>query len=110
MRKWQVARLWNRCFWGGHLVLEHDLVVKEGLEQTLRGATCTANDALIAADGVITIHSTATLLINTAQDVVYIVREKALAVKDGREHTRDSMQRHRATVRVLIHFEANFNA
>ncbi|KAI3484762.1 hypothetical protein L1887_52048 [Cichorium endivia] len=87
------------------LVPEHDLVVKERLDERL-GRTCsTAELALVASDGVERVDCALALFVEAAEDVVDVVGEEALAVEHGGDHAGDRVQWHRTSVCMAVHLE-----
>lgn len=88
---------------GDVLVLEVDLVVEEGHDQTGRGTAGAALLPLVTADGVVAVDGALILLVEAAEDGIDVVGEKALLVEDGGEALRAGVDRHGLAVAVAVH-------
>jgi len=60
------------------LILEVDLIIQKWHNQASSGSSRAALFPLIAADGIIAVQGALSLLVESTQDCVYIVREEAL--------------------------------
>ena len=87
------------------LVLEVDLVVEEGHDQTRRGAGGTALFTLVAADGVVGVQRAFAFFVETGEDGVHVVREETLGVEDGGEALGAGFGAHALVVLVLVHLD-----
>lgn len=84
------------------LVLEVDLVVQEGHDQTGSRTTSSALLALVASHGVIRVHGSLALLVQTAQHSMCVVREEALSVEDRRQALGAGVERHGLALAVAV--------
>ncbi|KAI6770596.1 hypothetical protein HG530_005225 [Fusarium avenaceum] len=87
---------------GNVLVLEVDLVVEEGHDQTARSTTCSALLPLVTSHGVVRVHGTLALLIQTAEHRMRVVREESLPVEDCGETLGAGVDGHRLAVAVTV--------
>lgn len=87
---------------GDVLVLEIDLVVKEGHNEAGGGASRAALLALVASDGVVAVDSAVALLVDAGEDGVGVVREEALLVQDGGQALGAGLDRHGLAVAVAV--------
>ena len=88
---------------GDVLVLEVDLVVEEGHDETTGGAAGAGLLALVAADGVVAVDGALALLVEPAEDGVDVVGEEALLVEDGRQALGARVDGHGLAVPVPVH-------
>lgn len=78
------------------------LTVQERLQQALSTPCCSAEFSLVAAHGIKAVYGALSLLVQTAQDVVHVVGEEAFRIENGRDHSRNRVQGHRAAVRMSV--------
>jgi hypothetical protein len=87
---------------GDVLVLEVDLVVEEGHDKTASSTACSALLTLVAADGVVGIHSTLALLIQTTEHCVRVVGEESLSVQNSGQALGAGVDRHGLAMAITV--------
>lgn len=92
------------------LILEVDLVVKEGHDQTRRRAGCATLFPLVTADGVVTVDRTAAFVVQPAENGGDVVGEETLAVENSREALCAGLDAHVLAVLVLVELDDGVEA
>lgn len=87
------------------LILQIDLVIEEGHDETGRCASGTALFALITTDGIETVDGTHSVLVDSRDDGGDVVREEALAVEHRLNQPRYGIHSHRLCVLMVVPFE-----
>ena len=90
---------------GNVLVLEVDLVVEERHDERRSSTSSTTLLSLVTAHRVVGVEGTLSILVDTAQDGVDIVREEALVVEDVTQTLGAGGNSHGLVVAVTVHFD-----
>lgn len=84
------------------LVLSIDLVVHHGLNEFVTRSLAHDRHSLEGTDGIVTVHGTLSLGVQTGDDVERVVREEALVVQSVGQHLSNRWRGHLLTMLLLV--------
>ena len=92
------------------LILQVDLIVQKGHDQTACGTSRPALFTLVAPHGIITVQRALAFLIQTSKNGVNVVWEEALVVEDVAQPLRARGDGHGLVVLVFVHLDDGIEA